>query len=65
MFVFDLSPDGPDCSHWDMASEGTTSLDINFGAPLPQGGIDVIIYAEFDSLIMIDNNREVYTDYTV
>lgn len=65
LFVFELGPDSPDSGGWDLAKEGTVSLDIQFGAALPAGGVEVIVYAENDSLLMIDRARQVFMDYTV
>jgi hypothetical protein len=64
LFVFELGADGSDSSHWELTREGTVSLDIQFGAALPVGGVEVIIYAENDNLLMINKNRQTFTDYT-
>ena len=64
-FVFELTADGSDSGYWQLQNEGTTSLDIQFGAALPAGGVDVIIYSEWDSLLMIDSNREIFADYSL
>lgn len=64
-FVFELGADGADTSNWDLFQEGSTSLEILFSDALPASGIDCIIYAEFDSLVMIDYARNVFFDYTV
>ena len=64
-FVFELGADGADDSYWELIREATTSLEILFGKPLPEGGVECIIYAEFDSLLMIDHTRQAYMDYTI
>lgn len=38
MFIFD----GSDTSYWELAREGTVSLNIQFGAQLPQGVAGVV-----------------------
>ena len=63
-FAFDLTPDEDDSGHWDLIKEGTTSVELTFAQPIPATGIEVIIYAEFDNLIMIDKNRHVFHDYS-
>jgi hypothetical protein len=63
IFAFDLSPDEDDGSdHWDLVKEGSTSINIHFSAVAPAGGIEVIIYAEFDNLLTIDRTRNVFID---
>jgi len=64
-FVFDLTSDGNDSATWELIREGCTSLEMLFDKDLPPGGIECIIYAEFDSLLMIDYNRATYMDYTI
>lgn len=63
LYPFDLSPDEDDGSHWDLVRDGATSVDIKFAEALPEGGVEVIVYAEFDNLITLDYNRNPYTDY--
>lgn len=63
IFAFDLTPDEDDNGHWDLVSEGTTSIEINFSEALPESGVEIIVYAEFDNLVMIDKNRNIFFDY--
>jgi len=63
-FVFELGFDS-ESSNWELSAEGSTSLEMHFAEALPAGGLECIIYAEFDSLLMIDYARNVYFDYTV
>lgn len=63
IFAFDLTPDEDDNGHWDLVSEGTTSIEINFSEALPDSGVEIIVYAEFDNLVMIDKHRNVFFDY--
>jgi len=65
LFVFDLTPDEQDSGHWDLIREGSVSVDIEFGSDVPEPGIEMIVYAEFDNLVTIDRNRNVYFDYNV
>lgn len=64
LFAFDLTPDEDDSGHWDLIKEGTTSIDIKFSDKLPDSGVEIVIYAEFDNLLMIDKDRNVFFDYT-
>jgi len=63
LFAFDLSPDEDDGNHWDLVKEGATGVNIHFSNAVGAGGIEVIVYAEFDGLISIDHNRNVFSDY--
>ncbi len=63
-FAFDLTPDEDDNGHWDLIKEGTTSIEISFAEKIPDTGVEVIVYAEFDNLIMLDKHRNVMYDYT-
>jgi hypothetical protein len=62
-FAFDLTPDEDDNGHWDLVKEGTTSIEIEFGDALPRAGLEIVIYAEFDNLILIDKDRNTFYDY--
>lgn len=62
-FAFDLTPDEDDNGHFDLIKEGTTSIEISFDDKLPDTGIEVIVYAEFDNILMLDKNRNVFYDY--
>ena len=64
IFAFDLTADADDGAHWDPIKEGNTSVEIQFGENLPAGGVQVIVYAEFDNLLSIDRNRVAHFDYT-
>ena len=64
LFAFDLTPDEDDSGHWDLIKEGTTSIEISFGEKIPDNGIEVLVYLEFDNLIMLDKHRNVMYDYT-
>jgi len=64
IFAFDLTPDEDDSGHWDIVKQGTTSIDIKFSEQLPNSGVEIIVYAEFDNLLMIDHDRNVFFDYS-
>ncbi len=46
--------------------QGPVSLDIQFGEAINlDGGIQLVCYAEYDNLITIDGNRNIFFDYTL
>ena len=63
MFVFDVSPDGDDGGHWDLVKEGAVYINIKFNRAIADGGMEIVVYGEFDNLVTIDRNRNPYTDY--
>lgn len=65
LFVFDLTPDEQDSSHWQLLKEGSTSVDIKFRNPVPGNGIEILVYAEFENMLYIDRLRNLHADYTV
>ncbi len=63
IFAFDLSPDEDDGGdHWDLVKEGATTVNIHFANAIPAGGIEVLVYGEFDNLLTIDHTRNSYID---
>ena len=65
LFVFDLSPDEQDGSHWDLIKDGSVTVEAEFNEDIPDTGVEMIVYGEFDNLMTIDRSRNVYFDYTV
>ncbi len=64
LFCFDLSPDlGEPADHFDLIKSGCVRLTLNFALPLPRT-INVIVYAEFQNVLEIDRNRNVFYDYS-
>ena len=45
-----------------MKKEGSLNIDLIFKKALPRT-INVIVYAEYDAVIEIDNNRNVIKDF--
>jgi hypothetical protein len=66
IYGFNFSPDlGDDCCKTGYASpisSGALKIELKFKRPLTET-VSVLMYCEFDSLIEIDINREVKTDY--
>ena len=61
--IFDLTPDYDDEDHHPLIRHGNLRLEINFGTTLSHT-INVIVYAEFDNIVEINNNRNIQFDYT-
>jgi hypothetical protein len=66
LFAFDLTPEqcASDTS-WQLVRQGSVSVHAEFKEAIKANGIEMVIYAEFDNLCMIDRNRSVYFDYSV
>ncbi|XP_038045901.1 uncharacterized protein F54H12.2-like [Patiria miniata] len=63
LFAFDLSPDLSVAGHFNLVRRGNLRLDVHFANPL-EATINVIIYAEFNNIIEIDQARNVIFDYS-
>ena len=64
LFCFDLTADGCGNSggHFELHKQGNLRLKLHFNNPLTET-ISMIVYGEFESIIEINKNREVVTDY--
>ncbi len=66
LFVFDMTPEETDTPHWQLLREGSVFVDCTFASAVTNNeGLEMIVYAEFDNLAMVDRMREIYHDYTV
>ena len=65
LFVFDLTPDESDSSHWQLVRDGSVSVEALFSQDIPDPGVEMLCYFEYDNLITIDRMRNVYFDYSV
>jgi hypothetical protein len=63
LFSFDLTPDFDGDDHYPLIRHGNLRLDMKFDIGLVKP-INVIVYAEFDNIIEISNNRNIQFDYT-
>ena len=63
LISFDTSPDLCQKTYLDPVTEGDIRLELQFGEALAQT-VNVIIYAEFDQLIEINENREILHDFS-
>ena len=65
IYVFNLTANLEDDKSCELIRYGTTSLHATFGTDIPAGGVTMIVYAETDQLMKIDNNRLITTDLNV
>jgi len=62
-YAIDLTPDSSDGTFWELVQEGTCSVRVVFRSDLTKD-IKMLCFCEFDNLLTIDRNRNVFTDYT-
>ena len=60
--VIPMTPLLDDNEGFELIEQGTTTLKLKFLKPIPTGGVCVIVMAEFDQLLSIDQNRVIITD---
>lgn len=64
LVAVDLTPDlSSSSSHISLPKTGSLRIDVHFAAAL-EHSITAVIFAEFDSLISVDKNRSVATDFS-
>ncbi|CAI4220812.1 unnamed protein product [Auanema sp. JU1783] len=61
-FVFDISPTVHSSDLFDVIRQGNVALKLEFSQRVHNDGIYVIVYAEYDSILSIDQNRTPYLD---
>lgn len=62
LFAFNLTPSDVN-SNFELIRHGTTSIKIRFAKPTPSDGLQLLVYAEEDGLMMLDHFRNVFTDH--
>jgi hypothetical protein len=62
LYAFDLTSDLSEDDHYNLLKHGSVRLDLKFGAALPNT-VNVIAYAEFETIIEIDKSRNIIIDY--
>ncbi|KAH7716703.1 hypothetical protein AAVH_15885 [Aphelenchoides avenae] len=65
LFVFNLSTTLDNDDGYDMIRTGTCHIDVKFHTETPAAGIQMIVYGESESLLLIDHTRTVSSDLTV
>lgn len=58
LYAFDLTPDLSSGIHTSLIKQGNLRVGLQFAKPLPST-VNLILFAEFDSVIEIDHNRNV------
>ena len=62
LYAFDLTADLAEEGNFNLMKHGNVRVDLKFGTALPNT-INVIAYAEFESVLEIDKSRNVIIDY--
>ena len=62
LFCYDLTPDMGDSDHYSLIKTSTVSVEIDFAEALRET-INVIVYAEFQNVLEVDRNRNVFFDF--
>ncbi len=66
LYILDLTPDQSDTASLQLLREGSVALDIRFSEPINDAqGVQLICYAEYDNLITLDYNRQLFFDYSL
>src|ERR1700759_2746108 len=62
LYAYDLSPDLSEEGYFNLIKEGSIRVELKFAQALPNT-INVIVYAEFESVIEINREKQVLIDY--
>ena len=62
LFAFNLAPDGNCDDHGSLIQHGNLRVEVQFSEALAQA-VQLLVYAEFDSMVKIDRDRQVFVDY--
>ncbi|XP_076847125.1 uncharacterized protein F54H12.2-like [Brachyhypopomus gauderio] len=62
LLAFNLSPDDEGGQHLSLIKSGNMRMELRFKNPLPRT-INLVIYATFDTILQINNHRNVLIDY--
>ena len=65
LYIFDLTPNEQDTGQWQLIKEGSTTVHCEFDSAVPAPGLEMIVYAEFDNLAILDHTRTIHFDYSV
>ena len=63
LFVFDLTPDLGESGHYSLLKTGSVRLALSFATALAKT-VNVIVYAEFQNVLEVDRNRNVFYDFS-
>src|SRR2546425_2356714 len=62
LFAYDLSPDLSEEGYFNLIKEGSIRVELKFAQALPNT-VNIIAYAEFESVIEINREKQVLIDY--
>lgn len=62
IFAFDLTADLCSGDHFSLLKDGSIDIDVTF-KDAPNTSVTLLVYMEFDNIIEIDKNRNVFFDY--
>ena len=63
LFAFDMTPDlSGDSDVFNLVKQGNLRVELSFAEEL-QNSVNLVVYAEFNNIIEIDRNRNVFVDY--
>ncbi|XP_058246887.1 uncharacterized protein F54H12.2-like [Hemibagrus wyckioides] len=62
LFAFNLNPEDDCGQHLSLIKSGNMGLELRFHVPLPRT-VNLIVYTSFDSILEINNRRNVLIDY--
>ena len=62
LFTVPLTSTLDDSGGFELIRNGSTNIRLSFSKPIPEGGLMMVVLAEFDQLISIDINRRVLSD---
>uniref|UniRef100_A0AC34F551 Integrase catalytic domain-containing protein n=1 Tax=Panagrolaimus sp. ES5 TaxID=591445 RepID=A0AC34F551_9BILA len=60
IYGFDLQA-YPNDQYIELQQVGSTMISLNFSVPVPVGGLQLVVYSEFDSIIALDKTRTITT----
>ena len=63
LFAFDMTPDlSADAGLFNSIKQGNLRVELSFAEELPNS-VNLLVYAEFNNIIEIDRNRNIFVDY--
>jgi hypothetical protein len=65
LYSFILTNSMENENSFELLKDGVTGINIKFADPVANGGYSLIVYAETDSLLLVDRNRQITSDMTV
>ena len=63
LWAVNLAPVEEDGMHFELIRSGHVFIRVRFGADVPDGGLEMVVYSELDSVYRIDRFRNIRFDY--